>query len=350
MQPKDLAQAFQIQQKNLESDFIGYDALSDYLNIGKEEIFKHWTDVPSHKDSLVYQKGREYKRKWALVFYRAEVDKWVKEKGFKDLKSPVMKSYKEPLKKVEDGFGYYGTVTTTKDGSGIQCHLCGKFFTFLPGHLFAAHKIKGKEYKERFDLARETALCSDNHREKMRKMMAELVSTWTPEYRQEIQERCTAALAKNPHTGFSLRLETKNKRGTCPDQLLDKLRECAQALGKSPSKKEFIRWCNSQRYVHKIFDTFESWSDAKRQAGLGLSENKNRPKTEYKYSKEKLIEDLKRFYKETGEIPTYTDFSADGLPSYGAYIREFGSITNAREAAGIPQKPKTRTGMKYGIS
>lgn len=79
-------------------------------------------------------------------------------------KGLVLVNYKEPLLKVEDGFGYVGAILTTIDGEKIQCHICGSLFSALGPHLYKTHETNVSEYKERFELARETALVSEKYR------------------------------------------------------------------------------------------------------------------------------------------------------------------------------------------
>ena len=55
----------------------------------------------------------------------------IRESDFPDV---TVAGYKQPMTKVEDGFGYLGAITTTKDGKHIQCHICGYFFGRLANH------------------------------------------------------------------------------------------------------------------------------------------------------------------------------------------------------------------------
>lgn len=41
-------------------------------------------------------------------------------------KDLILGPYKLPLKKVEEGFGYYGAISLTADNKYIQCHVCGR--------------------------------------------------------------------------------------------------------------------------------------------------------------------------------------------------------------------------------
>jgi hypothetical protein len=57
--------------------------------------------------------------------------------------------YKTPLTKVTEGFGYMGAILLTKDGKGIQCHICGEIKENLSLHV-RQHSITVREYREKF--------------------------------------------------------------------------------------------------------------------------------------------------------------------------------------------------------
>lgn len=266
----------------------------------------------------------------------------------------TISNYKEPLRPVKDGFGYQGTLIGTIDGTKIQCHICGELFGELSKHIIR-HKMNVKEYREKFELARSTALISESVREERKVRTLKWLNSLSPEEKKDFLKRSRSkmsatakkkrALAGQPKVS----LETKNKRGTCPDQLLDKIKKCAEAIGQTPSKREFIDWCESQRYVHLIYKTFGSWSAAIKMINL-----KKRVKKECggrkKYSNEELLEYLQIFYQENGTPPTETDCRRGLIPDSSVYKRRFGSLPKARELAGIyDEVSKGGYFAKYGL-
>lgn len=60
--------------------------------------------------------------------------------------------------KQEGVFGEVGLLAYDAIEDKVQCHMCGKWFQFLPGHL-RKHGVTGFEYKEQFGLNRSHALC-----------------------------------------------------------------------------------------------------------------------------------------------------------------------------------------------
>lgn len=341
-------------EHNTPDLLIGREAVADYLNIGVEEVNKRWTDIPFQHTSQIFKTGGgQLKKHEVVTISKKDLEMWCERVGYWQFKATTVKNYKEPLKVVPkgEGFGYLGAVTVTKDGNGVQCHICGKFYMQLSGHLIHAHKIKTSDYKEKFEIAYDTPLTCDNYREVLKLSMLEKIKQMTPEQKAEYLERAKLAhkefREKMKHT-LKLRLETKNKRGTCPDQLVDQIRKCAHKLGRTPTKPEFIAWAGTQRYIHKIYETFGSWTKAVEIAGFSVPDpTSQKGKKKGKISEDELLEYLYVFYETTGKSPTATDFVSHDLPNYQLYINKFGSISRARELAGVPEPDTSRNGQAY---
>lgn len=253
--------------------------------------------------------------------------------------------YKEPLKKVEDGFGYYGTVTVTKNGMGVQCHICGEVFPTLDHHIRSRHQITTPQYKEKFQLAKDTALVSEEYRQRMIDSSTAYWNRLSEEEKKRVihfGKKALTRFRKEKGSGFlKASLETKNKRGSCPDQILDKIKEVATKLGRTPSKQEFITELDSIRYIHLIRQTYGTWSNAVRLCGLIPKERS--PKTGYRrYTREELIEYLRIFHQEKQRVPSASDCRRGFLPDYQVFKTKFGSFHQARLAAGINEKPLGR--------
>lgn len=256
----------------------------------------------------------------------------------------IFYNYKEPLTQIEEGkgYGYYGVLLSSKDETKVRCHICGELFDLLSGHIRQAHKMEVKKYKERYQLAYGTALIS----EKRRAILKQKTIEWLNSLSLEEQARMTKQRRKNwikylkgrTAHGRGITLETKNKRGTCPDQLIDKVKKVAEALGHSPSKNEFIDFYHSQKYVHIILKTFGTWNEVKRRAGLDLLVTSSNGKAKkHKYTKQEIIDYMKLFYRENKRPPTTTDCNRGLLPHQTTIKRIFGSMQEARLASGITE-------------
>lgn len=252
----------------------------------------------------------------------------------------TLHNYKEPLTPVPDGFGYYGTITSTNDGRYIQCHICGKLYANLGGHLYAAHKMGARAYKDQFGLKYTSALISEQERMHLKTKSLEWVKTLTEEQKKEFIAKQKEAYqsygkAKRDRKGQppEEKLEQKNEKGSCPDQVLAKIKEVADDLGHTPSKLEFIESQGSQRYVHLAYKLFGSWTLALELAGLKAGDRKLIRAEGKDYTPEQLLESLRDFAIQHGEKPTKSDFKRGVLPPYPRYIEVFGSLASAyREA------------------
>ena len=251
--------------------------------------------------------------------------------------------YKEPLTPINDGFGYLGCLLGTRDGSKVQCAICGKLFESLVFHLKNAHGTNTRDYKEKYQLAYRTALISENLREQYKqqsirwieKMTKESGVEWLKQWYQKKGEGRKYRKSGQP----PLTLEDKNKRGTCPDQLLQKIKEVTEILGHTPSKNDFIKATNGSRYVHLIYKTFGSWSNALTKLGLAQKVNGGNRKGYKRYDPEELLEYLRIFYENEHKIPTETDCRRGLIPPSTTYKHHFGSLPLARERAGIEGVP-----------
>lgn len=252
----------------------------------------------------------------------------------------ILGPYKEPLSKIEGGYGYLGAISLSNEGK-IQCHICGKTFENLTFHI-RTHDLKVKEYRIKFRLAKQSRLISEKERDRLKYVMFKIrdMVNW-----KEVSKKALAGrmkfLEKNPTKGKELlSLEHKNIRGTCPEQLLSIIRDCQKSYGYAPSYEEFILFTGTQRFFRPIKKTFGSWSNAVRKAGFEpKTELKGRTKgiKEIKYETEELLEYLQDFYRENNSIPSRTDFIRGLLPPFEHYLRRFGSIVEARRLAGIPE-------------
>jgi hypothetical protein len=254
--------------------------------------------------------------------------------------SMILGPYKEPLQAVEKGYGYIGALTFDVKGR-LQCHICGLLYDNLGLHL-RAHEMTGREYKEKFKLAYSTKLISEAERERKKIAMMRWYLNLTPEQRAEGKKRMHEALKKNGRMNWAkdrkdrLALETKNKRGICPAQLIDIMRRAADEQGRL-SRRDMMLFYKSDRYKKPIERTFGSWTRALEAAGLssrgkGAKVGDKIPH----YTDDTLLDLLRGHYDETGIMPSASDCTRGFLPSAGVFIKRFGSFPNARKAAGLP--------------
>lgn len=252
----------------------------------------------------------------------------------------TLQHYKEPLIPVKGGFGYYGAVSISLGSeSKMQCHACGELFHDVARHARDIHKIFAREYREKYQLAYTTALISETLRLKKKEAYQKWWLSLTSARREKEIKRSKANkgyLNRNHENQPKLTLEDKNKRGACPDQLLQKVRDCMDELGHQPSKRQFIDWCDgSQRYTHLIRATFGTWDNMLKMLGLQRLRNPGASNGRHSLSDEELLETLSIFAQEFGRIPSATDCKRGLIPDYAVYGRRFGGLEQARKLAGV---------------
>ena len=136
--------------------------------------------------------------------------------------SLVLMNYKEPLRSVEDGFGYYGAILVSQNKDFIQCHICGELHRSLGRHILTKHNMRVPEYKKMYGLSYDTALVGETTRRKLAETAIYFMQNLSEEEKKRRKEKRDAAIKKfNEERGeWKVSLEVKNKYGTCPDQTL----------------------------------------------------------------------------------------------------------------------------------
>lgn len=162
-----------------------------------------------------------------------------------------------PFMKYEGGYGYQGVLLEQEDTGKLQCHICGKHFMSLPGHIYFKHGLTADEYKKQVGLNLGTPIVSESISKKIRKSIFE-----QPE--SEIKRRME--MFKKTHTqrkegrlkahGISGKnSQFNNKHGTCPEQVKEQFWEIYHKHGRIPFIKELNR---RLRYIiEKRFSGYE---------------------------------------------------------------------------------------------
>lgn len=240
--------------------------------------------------------------------------------------------YKDPLRKNEGGYGYLGCVLQTREEDKLQCHVCGQLFESLGNHVRQKHKLKAKEYRLKFQLCSNTSLNSRDLTQKLRNNMLQLP--------KEIKEKRLKHLIENRgkgnRKGTKMSLEERNRRGSCPDQILEEIKRFTQEKGHPPSQPEFKQWNPmGHRYIRLAERTFGSWNDALRKISLEPQKATGRKGDYVNWDDESLKELLVNFTLEHKRVPRSSDLELGDLPHYSTYVRRFGSLEEARKIAGV---------------
>jgi hypothetical protein len=112
------------------------------------------------------------------------------------------------------------------------------------------------------------------------------------------------------------------------EELLNKLRDLADRLGKSPTARD----CEADGMMPSIArykSTFGSWNKAKEAAGLVILKKRViRTDTQ-------LINELAKLAKDLNRTPTTRELEPNNLANLGVYTKRFGSWDKALELAGL---------------
>lgn len=237
---------------------------------------------------------------------------------------PFLAGYKEPLKKVEDGFGYYGTLAFDMETQQYtQCHYCGNFYRRLGRHVVHAHGISARQYKEELGLAVGMSLVAPNSKTDRHYIW----ESYSADERQKIMDNLKKGQG-HATKGQRLSLYHRNLKGRCPDQLLDKIRLLMEKQHSVPTRREFALEYG-EGDLHAIYIVHGKWSTA-------LKRVMNSPEM---HTEESLSELLRDFRVRFGREPLSTDALDGLLPSNEVFRSVFGSFTKAKEVAlGLPTK------------
>lgn len=300
----------------------------------KAALFKKAHKRPTAKQNR--EKKERYYANHGIVF-NSNIRRAVTPAKQTDYLSPssatlIYENYKEPLQPIPKavGYGYYGTLAQTEDHMYVQCHICGNLFQNVAMHL-RLHRIKADAYKDKFQLNKTTVLIADEERERQQREVVRNLRTTLPAHLVEYNRKVQSGEIKhnpNPRGDRTMSLEERNRRGLCPAQVLEKIMELAEKLGHTPGYEEFQREYHG-KYVSSIRYHYGSWTNAVHKCKMTTLGELRHP------SKAKLILDLRDFYDKHLRIPMTSDFNRGLLRDRGVYIREFGSLNNARVEAGL---------------
>ncbi len=297
-------------------------------------------------------------------------------------------NYKEPLMKFTEGYGFMGAVVFDGKTDKIQCHFCGEWLGSLPHHLRREHNMSASEYKNRVGLLQSTALISESARAKLiASGLDKRLQNLRAGGKKSLEEkkRISATLRDN-----SFLEEHKNLRNTCPEQLIYRMQNIAREKGSELRMGDFAGFkesikktygslenaCNiagikyhypSYGYVSKRkyteeqaitfikehllqFHSLPLYRDfvSQKREGLYNSVIKNSKKLkvlftkalsemeEYKkvterisYSKEQLLDFIRKFEKINGRKPAISDCKRGLLPCPQRYYYHFGTWNEA---------------------
>ncbi len=248
----------------------------------------------------------------------------------------MLYNYKEPFMPFVGGHGYQGVLLFDGSNDTVQCHLCGEWQTYLPGHLKREHTMTAAEYKETVGLEKTSVLISESARAKLIavNMGKRMKNLRRPKHRsKETREKIRLSLLEH-------RRETQNKRGTCPLQLIERLQKEFDKRGRTPKMREV------KGLYQTITKVYGSWKHACEIAGIPYRsvgttlrpraiKQRKRVSYPFSYDRDALLDALRVFKKVNGRDASFSDCRRGLVPTYRRYRHAFGSWKNALAKANI---------------
>ncbi len=229
-------------------------------------------------------------------------------------------NYKTPFMPTDTGIGFQGVLLHDAVEDKVQCSVCAWWGPCLWRHISAEHpELTAATYKHRFGLNKGTALLSEGLRSKF---ILAAISRAKAMGKDKLR-RMAANGRKNrtfPNRGKPQSMEVKNGFGSCPEQLLERIRKVERDLGRRPSCKEFVN--RDGGALSGIKMTFGSWNGAMKILGYtpwkrGVGPNR------HEWNKKSLIFFLKTFKETHGRSASYADHKRKLMPSVSVFYRHF---------------------------
>ena len=223
--------------------------------------------------------------------------------------------YIPPFEKVKNGFGFMGVILEDFESGKIQCEICGEWFENIPTHI-RHHKINAKEYRIRFGLLSSTALKS----KKMRLNQSAVMQRLRIKNKSNRLRFKRNNLFSGNRKNHVKSLEHQNKFGICDLQIMQKVIELKDELGKTPTLTQLrdrygltIMW-----HIHKRYGSYIKYCH---QINMEANYSSFNPK----YSKEYFIE---KALSNEPSIRIFTDNESRAFYNYFKGIRELRQVVS----------------------
>lgn len=235
----------------------------------------------------------------------------------------------EPFMEVHAGTGYLGVLMYDDVEDKVQCHICGKFFTFLGKHINMEHNESAHDYKVQFGLTQKTPLCSTKYSEERRLTMSRNIK----------KGKCSNNGGKALNTMLAMKrtwahgsksILRKNANGLCDLQMRGRYEVVKKIVGRQPYEADLRQY--DLRLWAALNVRFGTINKARKFLGeKHISNNHSR-----QIGDAELLGHLRKFYFKNKRNPRTSDFpTGNGIPGNATYWKRFGSWTQALSAAGL---------------
>lgn len=232
--------------------------------------------------------------------------------------------YQQKAPFVASGESVKGALEYNPSTDKIRCHECGRWFGHVGSHAAQAHGLLSEDYKTKHGLKQSTALIAEGPR-------SALVLSGHRVAREHIlkigaQTRIVTQTSLGLERRRLTRYEQRNERSTCHEQLLAKLRELADRLGRTPTIHEAREAGISPSSTKLAFNC--KWPKVMELVGL-MPRHSGHRTDRIHYTDGALLQMLSQFIATHGRKPQPSDQRRGLLPDSQTYYRHFGSMRAA---------------------
>jgi hypothetical protein len=144
---------------------------------------------------------------------------------------------------VMSGHSILGALEYNQEQEVVKCHECGDWFKELGVHVFRAHGIKAATYKAERGISFGSSLSAIGSRKLRAKNLR----------RRGLVGKHTFKKGHQPHGNGSFSPEVRNLHMTCKAQLMQKARDLAMQLGRTPTADELRAAGMHHGVIRKMF-------------------------------------------------------------------------------------------------
>ncbi len=231
------------------------------------------------------------------------------------------------------GHGILGGVIYDKQKDLVKCYECGAKFKSVGAHIWQRHKLTADEYRLKYSIMKKSALCNEAVRVRHIQLGKRYWENLSGKERTTAMASLAEARSRIVSRGEGRRtVEHQNKTSDCKPQMLAKLREAGEQLGRAPYVRELKEFRLSIRKIDFLFGSYKKF--------LALARLEMNKKGSHSPSKEDLIACMQNAAQVLGRTPSQSDCRRGFLPAAGTYSTNFGSWVQAIIAANL--SPRAR--------
>jgi hypothetical protein len=251
--------------------------------------------------------------------------------------------YQDKAPFIRSGRSVLGAIEYDPATDQLKCHECGESHLMLGRHVAIRHKTTSRDYKLKHGLNQSTALVGESVRVRLsehaqnRVKRGTLPKIWYDPKKLAAARKLGAIRRRRVH--HLAAAERRNAQKHCKAQLMQKLKDIAVILKRTPSRKELKEYGIPSGSLEYHYGSL-----AKAMELAGLIPNGNIGARNYRlYSDEYLLKSIRIFYWNNQRLPRASDYSRGLMAaSRTTYRHRFGALKEAHRQALASMKQSKR--------